>query len=278
MFMMKRFRVGFLSGLFLLSCFLLSFLSMIGAQVSRAADESSTTDSAVPITASESPTEKDAPVIPQEPQEAQAISHPEMTIGMPKPRIKTLSYHDIRPQWAFQLNASVNPFGGQLLKPGHLVDDQGDNSAYGFQLSFEFQPAFLQSIGVIGLGPTVGVYPIFAGGVTSNPWAIYSLGGQVRYQARFFRKQFIVPVFSYSVDYFSYRFTSGKSGRFFANGPAGGIWILLNALDPGTAAEFYVDNGVLRTYIIAEARMLEAQSSEVSLSGFSYYFGFRFEF
>jgi hypothetical protein len=205
-------------------------------------------------------------------------------LSIPTRRIKLFSYHDIRPLWGLQFETSMNPFGGKINGGSPVVPNQGSTPTYAFDLAFEIQPRFLQSIGILGLGPRIGIYPIFEGGVTSSITSIYSLGGQIRYQARFFRRQFIVPMVAYSIENFNYRFTQGAgniaayTGSFWAQGPIWGAWILLNSLDPGASADFYIDNGVARTYLVFESRILSATDPVVKFAGASYYLGLRFEF
>jgi hypothetical protein len=159
-----------------------------------------------------------------------------------------------------------------------LTVEQGSLPASAISLATEFQPRFLQFFGVIGFGPSATVYPIF-GGTNLNPsWAsIWSVGGQIRYQAKYFRQQILVPNIAYSYEYFSYAFSAGKSGNLRAQGPIYGLWILLNLLDSSAAANFYIDAGVARTYLIFEARNLAGKDDNISFGGMSYYVGLRME-
>lgn len=219
---------------------------------------------------------KNSPASPPEDSLSEGTGKSKLSI--PKRRIKLFSYHDLRPHWGLQLETSFNPFGGNILGGAAVIPQQGTTPSYGIDLAFEFQPSFLQSIGVIGIGPRVGIYPIFGGGVTSSVASIYSFGGQIRYQARYFRRQLIVPMAAYSLESFNYSFTTGQTGNFWAKGPTWGFWILLNTLDPESAADFYIDNGIARTYLVMESRILSGADSVVTFASASYYFGLRFEF
>jgi len=178
-----------------------------------------------------------------------------------------------KPNWGLELSTSPNAFGGQAL-----TQEQGTHPAVGFSLQGEYQPAFIQDYGVLGVGASLATYPIFGASATSRTFSLLAAGGQVRYQARYFRGQPLVPVIGYAFEYMSYAFSNGKSGALLTNGPVLGLWFLLNILDPNSAAQFYVDSKVARTYLVFEARALAGQDANIAISGPSYYFGLRFEF
>ncbi len=188
-------------------------------------------------------------------------------------------YTTLRPQWAIGLNSSLNALGGRAL-----TSQQGTNPIYAFQLLVEYQPAFLQSLGVMGIGPSATIYPIFNNPVTYQAASIVSVGGQIRYQARFFREQPIVPFAGYSMEYLNYQFTTGASGIAVVKSPIFGAMVLLNFLEPSSAAQFFINNGILRSYAIFELRNLSSSSPNnvvglpITISGLSSYFGLRFEF
>jgi hypothetical protein len=131
---------------------------------------------------------------------------------------------------------------------------------------------------VVGIGPIVELYPIFNSGSTPTKFSLYSFGGQIRYQARYFREQVIVPVVGYTVESFYYSFTRGATGNLISSGPTAGLWFLLNFLEPQSASQFYINSGVLRSYLILEYRNMRGSDANVSFSGGSYYFGVRCEF
>lgn len=142
----------------------------------------------------------------------------------------------------------------------------------------EFQPAFLQGIGVLGLGPSVTIYPAIGGNFTSSPLSIWSAGGQVRYQMRWFHEQLIVPMVGYAYEYFRYNLADGNTGYIQSMGPMFGIYVYLNALDPDSAADFYSNYSGIRSYLVAEAKLLSGADDLVTLSGMGFYFGLRMEF
>ncbi len=194
------------------------------------------------------------------------------------PRIPLYQY--THPHWGFELAGSYNSLGGQ-----NLVTFQTE-TAKALSIQLEYQPEFLQSLGVIGLGPSLSTYPIFGYAVTSHALALWSVGGQIRYQARFFRQQPIVPIAGYSVEYFTYRFqpsadfpsASAPSGNFILQGPVVGAWLLLNIFEPSAAASLYTDYKISRSYLVAELRSQTGGDSNISITGNSFYLGLRFEF
>ncbi len=186
--------------------------------------------------------------------------------------IRVPSYKIHRPQWGLEFTSSLQAFGGQAL-----VVEQGTNPLYAFSLSAEYQPAFLQNFGVFGIGPTFTVYPAFGSTMTYGFLALLGTGAQIRYQARYFRDQPLVPVFAYSIESFSYQFNSGKTGTLISQGPSLGLWIFLNFLEFSSAAQIYMNHGVSRSYLTLEYRILAGQDANLNFSGGSYYFGLRLE-
>ena len=185
------------------------------------------------------------------------------------------AYTLTRPTWGIQFTGALKAFGGN-----DLITGQAGVPTRAFQVSGEYQFPFLQSLGVLSMGPTVGTYPIF-GSITKDPVSVMEVGGQIRYQLRFFREQPIVPIAGFQFEYLNYHFTSpspsGMSGALMATGPTFGGMFLLNWLEPSAAAEIYVDNGVSRSYLLAEARILSGTDTNLSLSGTSLFFGLRLE-
>ena len=184
-------------------------------------------------------------------------------------------YQRARPQWAVEVAGSLSALGGSPSIP-----NLGTSKIRATSIAFEFQPAFFQSLGVLGFGPSISAYPVLPGTTLVNKGflSLVSGGGQVRYQARFFREQWIVPVVGYETQYFHYRLASGSTGNFTMNGPFFGGMLLLNVLDPSTAAEFYVDSGVSRSYLVAELRTSTGHDDNISIDGRSFYLGVRVEF
>jgi hypothetical protein len=179
-----------------------------------------------------------------------------------------------RPNWALQLSGTARAFAGQDV----LADQQGRSVRAG-SVSMSYQPGWFQGLGVFSLGLTGGLnYMSDSSSVLSRAWSIWQMGGEVRYQLRYFREQPLVPFLGYEAGLLSYRLQSGASGRPVVQGPVYGLMILLNFFEPDAAAEFYIRQGVSRTYLVAEAKSLTGSDSSISISGRTYFFGLRFEF
>lgn len=180
----------------------------------------------------------------------------------------------MRPEWSFQFSGSLKAFGDK-----NIDERQGaTNPARAIRLSWQYQPAFLQSFGIISLGPSFTIYPLPPGaGVTPKFYSIWSAGGEIQYQARFFREQPLVPYAGYAMEYLSYTLTGGATGRLTAKGVFFGGSLLLNWFEPRAAAAFFSNHGVTRSYLFGELRGLEATGVHFSLSGTSLFFGVRIE-
>jgi hypothetical protein len=171
-------------------------------------------------------------------------------------------YSRLRPSWALALGASLKALGKV---------DQATPKAFG--LGFEYQPRWVQAIGVLGLGPSLSIYP--TNGLKLG--SLWSVGGLVRYQARFLYGQWIVPTVAYSIDRISYR-TDGASGFALQKALRLGAFLLLNPLDPDTAAESYTSLGVLRSYGFIEVTQPSGGDANVPVAARAILFGMRFEF
>ena len=85
--------------------------------------------------------------------------------------------------------------------------------ARGIHFSLDYQPPFFQMFGVLAFGPEMNVYPVLPmnPGVASSIYSTWAYGGSVRYQARFFREQLLVPVVGYDYEHLMYHLnTLGK--------------------------------------------------------------------
>ncbi len=178
-----------------------------------------------------------------------------------------------RPAWGTEISGAYQALGKAPGIPG-----LGSGKVRAVTLRMEWQPQFIQAIGVLSLGPALSLYPITSGNATSNPFSIWSAGGRVLYQARYFRNQPIVPIGGYSAEYLVYRLKSGQSGKLLTQGPVVGGMIFLNFFDRSGAADFYVNQGVLRSYLVGELRLLSGSDSNITISGNSLFAGVRFEF
>jgi hypothetical protein len=163
-------------------------------------------------------------------------------------------YDRTRPNWAFSASYSPEALGDGGTFPGASASAAG--KVRGLSLQMEWEPAFIQVIGVLGLGLNAQLYPEYPKtGLTKTAASLFSYGAQVRYQLKFFRGQWIVPMAGYAAEQMQYTLPDSVKGSFMASGPFGGLMLLLNPLDPTSAGEFYAGMGVKRTYLFAEMRM-----------------------
>lgn len=150
----------------------------------------------------------------------------------------------------------LKPLWGVQIGGGALHSSTSSSGLIGrpLTLQIEIQPTFLQNFGVVSLGPMVGSF--------FSPTTFYG-GGMIRYQARFIPEQFIVPMvgyeymmpFSLSTTPASIDLASGTiSGTTATSGVVLGGWIFLNTLEPSAGSHFFVNHGVLRSYLTAEYR------------------------
>ena len=190
------------------------------------------------------------------------------------------TYQKTRPNWAMELAGSLQAFGSNSKIVG-----KNDSRIRAIQVHFEYQPAFLQSLGVIGIGPNAAFYPVSSPGsvtqsqtLTRGVFGLYSYGAHARYQARFFREQPIVPTAGLGLGSLHYKLSSGLKGSVSSRDTFIGAMFLLNVLEPSAAAEFYVNQGVSRSYLVAEYHTITGDDSVLSLDGRSLYVGIRIEF
>ena len=183
-------------------------------------------------------------------------------------------YQNKRPSFGLQFTIAPEAFSNNKLSTF-----QGSSSISGLEMAFSYQPSFLQDYGILGIGPILGVYPIFANSeLTANFASIWSWGGHVQYQARYFHQQVIVPVLGYEVRQTAYHFISESYGKILVHGPKVGLWFFLNVLDPRSATHFYLSTGVLRTYLLLDALYERGINSSLSIRDWTYKIGLRVEF
>lgn len=180
----------------------------------------------------------------------------------------------LRPSWSFQLDSSLG-----TLQGSEQVTATDFKTVTALGLRFQYQPTFLQLLGVFSLGPSFYIFPFASvdAGVSKTP-ATWAIGGEARYQFRFLHKQWIVPTVSFNSHYLTYKLADGSSGRTMVRGPSYGAMFLLNGVDPSIARDFYQSYGALRTYVLAEMRTYEGNDSQVIFSGKSLFFGLRIEY
>lgn len=190
------------------------------------------------------------------------------------PRVPLYKLH--RPTVGVSLNLTHLPLGSESS-----FSTLPTETFRGGQFQVEWQPRFIQRLGVLGLGPSLGVYYSVNNNGSGGFQAVFrnwSAGAQVRYQLRYFREQFLVPMAGYAFEYLTYSVVDGPKGHVPIQGPFFGGMFLLNVVEPDAAAEFFADKGVSRSYLLAEARMLAGQDANISIEGLSYFFGVRVEF
>jgi hypothetical protein len=183
------------------------------------------------------------------------------------------AYQLARPSWGAEVTASVAALGNHNLSP-----DGASGTARAVEIQAEYQFPFLQRIGVLSLGPSVALYPVIPStGITSSVYSLWSAGGQARYQARFLREQILVPMVGYELQYLTYHFTDIQ-GSTTLQGPTFGAMLLLNWFEPSSASELYITEGISRSYLVGEYKMLSGSNGQISIDGGSIFFGLRFEF
>jgi hypothetical protein len=175
----------------------------------------------------------------------------------------TPTYQRTRPQWAFGLWGSIQALGSE----GAAGAGASNTGVAAAQVEVEFQPKFLQKYGVLGVGPSFTFYPSSTLGTT-----VWGVGGQARYQLRYFREQPIVPVAGYSLEIVN------NGSTLTAQGPLFGAWLLLNVADEESAASFFTDYGICRSYLVAEMRLITGDGTQIHFGGSTLYFGVRLEF
>jgi hypothetical protein len=185
-----------------------------------------------------------------------------------------LAYKLERPSMGVEISSSLQALG---KSPG--IPNFESANVRALKLEIEYQPPFLQQYGVVGLGVSGSVYPISPrGDIADSAFSLWAVGGQIRYQARFFREQILVPMAGYSFEALTYHLADHAAGRLDITGPFFGAMLLLNPFEPSAAGDSWVDSGISRTYIVAELRSRSGTDANVSFSGSSVFLGLRFEF
>lgn len=225
-----------------------------------------------------------APEPPPEPTPEPPPSDPaplasETAAEKPKIDPRIPMYQQIRPRWGVSMTGALRALGKNPAIPGFDGSRTTDpSSVRAIRMQVEYQPTAVQKFGVLGAGPSFTIFPITpAGSLTRTFAGLWSVGGQVRYQLRLLREQPLVPYAGYGAEALSYTLSTGPRGRFTVKGPFLGGMFLLNLVDPGAAAEFYVNYEVTRSYLVVELRTMDGSDGTITLSGQSLYFGLRCE-
>lgn len=192
----------------------------------------------------------------------------------PPPRARSNRDHSIpyylqrRPVLALQIGGALNSaLGADSTVAGESLD-----SARSFEISGDFQPPWVQAIGVLAFGVHVKHH------IASQVSRITGYGAQAGYQAKWFTNQWVVPMVRYSLETLNYKLTSGTTGSLSAPGLTYGALLFLSAADPAAAAEFYNGYGISRAYLAIETGQKSASNASFTLSGRVTSVGLRFEF
>lgn len=221
------------------------------------------------------PAEPDA--VASVPSEGQSTKHFDRSIP---------PYDRENPTVGIDIHASLaalgTPIRSQVLVNGVPTGAMNESSVRNFGVGFEFEPKFLQSIGVVSLGPSVNMYALEPiGDLTESALSILSVGFSAKYQLKFMRSQVFVPFAGFEAQMIHYAFhaeTGLGSGWTTSTGPTFGGLLLLNWMEPSSAHNLYSDYGIKRTYLVGEAKLLKAGEPVLSVEGTAIYFGLRMEY
>ena len=184
------------------------------------------------------------------------------------------NYASQKPNFGFELAMTLDA----LENPSQITNNVPSAKMHALSLQFEYQPSFLQKLGVFGFGPSVELYPLIPMKNTSgNLFSNWSYGLQFRYQGRYIDRQPLVPVFAYQWLKWNYNIGSIGNGNFIARGTTLGLWLLLDVFDPYTARKLFSQKGISRNYLTLELRRLNGGDSNLFLDGESLFFGLRME-
>jgi hypothetical protein len=180
------------------------------------------------------------------------------------------------PRVAIEFTGSKNGLGNQSYSGGTGADFH----TIPLMMQVDYQP--LHWLGVWGIGSFFGfdltrMAGADAPGARPSLHFGWSAGGQIRYQARYFEWQPVVPTFAYSMGSWNYKTTFGSPGSFPVQGPVYGLWVYLNALDRSSSSSFFEDIGVVRSYLTLEMREITGGDAVYKIGGRSYHVGLRFE-
>jgi hypothetical protein len=190
-------------------------------------------------------------------------------------------YDRANPHWGIDIHGSMEALGTSI-KADDTEGNTTETNVRNFGLGFEYEPEFLQSIGVVSIGPSFNMYIMDpAGDITSGPFSIYSVGASVKYQLKFMRGQWFVPFAGYEYQQIRYSFQDANvgSGWTSSSGPVFGGMLLLNWMEPSAAYNLFADSGIRRSYLVGEVKNLQSSDIDVlSSDGIAIYFGLRLEY
>ncbi len=205
--------------------------------------------------------------------DSDSVSEKQWVRGIPR-------YDQERPTIGFQISYSPNAINDDLTATNEVnVPETYTMSHLG--LALDWQPKFIQSIGVVALGVSGNIYPVAPlDGITDGGLDIWSVGVSAKYQAKWFRGQWVVPYAGYETQYLNYKTNTIEigSGNTMLSGPVFGALLLLNWMEPRAAFELYDNTGIKRSYLFAEWKSLSADTeAQFSTNQASLHFGLRLE-
>jgi hypothetical protein len=189
-------------------------------------------------------------------------------------------YDRENPNWGIDIHGSLQALGATGITTANAATGEIDHDIRNFGFGVEYEPEFLQSLGVVSIGPSANLYVASpSGSLTSGSFSILSGGMSLKYQLKFWRGQPLVPFFGYEIQMIKYRFAVEEigSGITTAQGPVFGAMLLLNWMEPSAAHSLWADTGIKRTYLVGEMKMLTAGEPLLSVDGQALYFGLRME-
>ncbi len=187
-----------------------------------------------------------------------------------------------QPQWSFELKggyftpslANWKEFYGKRSMP-----------EYGFSLAYKLQRQ-------IEVGVETGI--IYGSGLASAPlhgiaagkvdYDLYPVNAFILFRGVVNENQWVVPYVGggFTRMYYQEKIEDQSTARGSADGYhyRGGLQFLLDAIDPDSAKDFYLEEGVYHTYLFIEAERTSAivKSASVNLGGTAYQMGLLFEF
>lgn len=226
----------------------------------------------------------ESPEVAEE-SDSMPITSESSSVAELEPQEKLPPYETERPNTSFQFHMSMQALGSAYTTQNTSGRLEYDVKAFG--ATYEFLPVFLQGIGLFGLGATFNFYNISdyimpngqADELGARSFSLWSFGGVARYQARWFRGQWLVPYAGYEYQHMAYNFSKGAGkGNTIVSGPVFGGLLYLNWLSHHDARILHQDYGIERSYLFAEVKNLTA-ADEPSLDiDQAIYFGLRLEF
>lgn len=233
-----------------------------------------------------SPLSPDLPPTPQSTPNTDTVPPAELTEQSTTKWDRSVPLYDREnPNLGIELHGSIQALGTsikstQLDGAGTPTGALDESNVRNFGLGFEYEPGFLQGIGVVSLGPSFNFYVLEPeGDLTKNAFSIYSFGGSIKYQLKFMRGQFLVPFVGFESQVIRYSFQNANlgEGTTTASGPTFGAMLLLNGFEPSASHSLWAESGIRRSYLFAEFKNLTAGEPTLSTDGTAIYFGIRVE-